>query len=98
MSLKKTLRTKLNQAKKRDKKVIITDIAIEKIPLIQYNGLLEQKNGFVHILAKTVLKLSKKQNESNEVAITYDLSGEQPYGISFGSEHSVDVCSDTGKL
>ena len=30
--------TKLS-AKKREKKVFITDIAIEKVPLIQYRGL-----------------------------------------------------------
>ena len=33
MSLKKTLRTKLNQAKKRDKKVKITDIAMAETGL-----------------------------------------------------------------
>ena len=32
---------KLEQAKRRDKKVMITDIAIEKVPYIEYKGLTE---------------------------------------------------------
>lgn len=89
---------KLGQAKKRDKKVKITEIAIEKVPFIEYKGLTEEQNKIMQQLAKEVLILSKCENDSNEVAITCDLEAENPlegYGITFGGEFDVDVCSDT---
>lgn len=89
---------KLEQAKKRDKKVMITDIAIEKVPYIEYKGLTEEQNKIMQQLAKEVLSLSSRENDSNEVAITCDLEAENPleeYGITFGGEYDVDVCSDT---
>lgn len=49
-------------------------------------------------LAQEVLAVAKDENDSNEVAITCDLGVENPlevYGVSFGSEHEVDVRSDT---
>lgn len=89
--------TKLS-AKKRDKKVFITDIAIEKVPLIQYRGLNDMENGALYQLAKLVLLTSQTENNSNEVAITCTLDGDNPLegiGISFGSEHEIDICADT---
>lgn len=61
-------------AKKRDKKVYITDIAIEKIPLIQYKGLNDRENDVLYQLAKLVLLTSQTENDSNEVVITCTLS------------------------
>ena len=49
-------------------------------------------------LAQEVLTVSKEQNDSNEVAITCDLGADNPlevYGVSFGTEHEVDVRADT---
>ena len=53
-------------------------------------------------MAKNVLKISKEENDSNEVAITYSLDsvklieqGERYIGIALGSEHDVDPLSDT---
>lgn len=85
-------------AKKRDKKVYITDIAIEKIPLIQYKGLSDRENDVLHQLARLVLLTSQTENNSNEVAIICTLDGDDPWkeiGISFGNEHEVDICADT---
>ena len=85
-------------AKKRDKKVFITDIAIEKVPLIQYRGLSDMENDALYQLAKLVLLTSQTENNSNEVAITCTLDGNNPLeriGISFGNEHEVDICADT---
>jgi hypothetical protein len=49
-----------------------------------------------------VLKISKEENDSNEVAVTYSLKskrlierGERYIGVSLGGEHSVDPLSDT---
>lgn len=88
----------LGMAKKRDKKVYITDIAINKVPLVQYNGFTDNQNQLMQKLAQEVLTVSKEQNDSNEVAITCDLGADNPlevYGVSFGTEHEVDVRADT---
>lgn len=85
-------------AKKRETKVFITDIAIEKVPLIQYRGLSDMENDALYRLAKLVLLTSQTENDSNEVAITCTLDGDDPLegiGISFGDEHEVDICADT---
>ncbi|MBD5549317.1 MAG: hypothetical protein HDQ97_18355 [Lachnospiraceae bacterium] len=37
---------KLRQAKKRDKKIEITDIAIEKVPHIEYKGFTPEQKPF----------------------------------------------------
>lgn len=97
MLLKESV-NELEQAKKHDSKVCITDIAIKKVPYIEYKNLTESKNKIMQRLAKEVLFLAKNCNDSNEVAITCDLALENPlesYGVCLGEEHSVDVCSDT---
>ena len=89
--------TKLS-AKNREKKIFITDIAIEKVPLIQYKGLSDTENSALYQLAKLVLLTSQTENNSNEVAITCTLDADNPLegiGISFGDEHEVDICADT---
>ena len=88
----------LGMAKKRDKKVYITDIAINKVRLVLYNGFTDNQNQLMQKLAQEVLTVSKEQNDSNEVAITCDLGADNPlevYGVSFGTEHEVDVRADT---
>lgn len=87
----------LGQTKKRDKKVYITDIAIEKVPYIEYKGMDEEQNKVIQRLAKLVLRLSKDRNDSNEVAITWDMCGENinKYGIAYGTVNEVDVEADT---
>lgn len=87
---------RLGQAKKRNKKVKITDIAIEKVPYVSYKGLTEKQNKIVQSLAKEVLRLSKENNDSNEVAITCCLkNADILYGVAYGDEHSVNVLADT---
>ncbi len=86
------------QAKRRDRKIYITDIAIDKVPFIQYDGFTDEQNKIMQELAKDVLLLSKEKNDSNEVAITCDLGAENPlgsFGISLGTEHEVDILADT---
>lgn len=88
----------LKQAKRRDRKVYITDIAIDKVPYIKYDGFTEERNRIMQELAKDVLLLSKERNDSNEVAITCDLGAENPlgsFGVSLGTEHEVDILADT---
>ena len=86
----------LRQAKKRDKKVYITDIAIEKVPYVKYKGMDEEQNEIMQKLARLVLKISKTQNDSNEVAIMWDMASRsmEGYGIDRGDEHSVCLGGD----
>lgn len=88
----------LEMAKKRSKKVYITDIAIDKVPLIEYYGFTNEQNQIMQELAKNVLVISKESNDSNEVALTCDLGKPDPlhnFGVALGTEHDVDVLSDT---
>ena len=88
----------LEMSKKRDKKVYITDIAIDKVPLIEYYGFTDEQNQIMQELARNVLVISKESNDSNEVALTSDLGKPDPlhnFGVALGTEHDVDVLSDT---
>ncbi len=88
----------LEQAKKRDKKVYITDVAISKVPFVEYFGFTKEQSQIMQELAKDVLVISKESNDSNEVAITCDLENPDPlhnFGVALGTEHDVDVLSDT---
>ncbi len=88
----------LEQAKRRDRKVYITDIAIEKVPYIEYRGFDSEKCKIMQELTRNVLLLSKEENDSNEVAITCDLGSSNPldkFGIALGTEHEVDILADT---
>lgn len=88
----------LEQAKRRNHKIYITDVAIDKVPLIEYRGFTEIQNKIMRELAQEVLTVSKDLNESNEVAITCDLGVQNPlenYGVALGTEHEVNVLADT---
>lgn len=91
----------LEMAKKRDHKIMITDEAIKKVPRIQYRGIPENEYDNLWDLAKNLLKISKEENNSNEVAITYSLNsaklieqGKKYIGVALGSEHDVDPLSN----
>lgn len=60
---------KLN-ANKRDRKVEITEIAISKVPLVQYREIPKEHYEILREIAKEVLRISKEKNDCNEVAIT----------------------------
>lgn len=92
----------LQMAKKRDHKIMITDEAINKVPRIQYKHIPEVEYDNLWDLAKNVLRISKEENSSNEVALTYTLAhkemierGEKYIGVSLGNEHDVDPLSTT---
>lgn len=92
----------LEMAKKRDHKIMITEDAINKVPFIQYKEIPEEEYPIIQMLAKKVLQLSKDENDSNEVAITYrmDNSGDvkdvaQYFGVDLGDDHSADPMRDS---
>jgi hypothetical protein len=90
-------------AKKRDHKIMITDEAINKVPRIEYKEIEPAQYDILQELVKEVLIISKNDNDSDEVAITYSLDNlneisddrELIYGVSLGDEHSVDPEEDT---
>ena len=86
----------IGQAKKRNKKVYITDIAIEKVPYIRYKGMNEAQNRTMQKLARLMLKIAKTENDSNEVAVTWDMTsrGVEHYGIDRGDEDGVRLGGD----
>lgn len=102
MDEKKISMNELEMAKKRDHKIIITDAAIEKVPLVKYKEIPESEYLMLQELAKEVLMVSKNDNDSNEVALTYSLDyrnliaeGKGFMGVALGDEHSVDPCMNT---
>ena len=83
------------QSKERFKKVMITDVAITKVPRIEYKDLTKEQNDALYEIAQIVLLRSKAENNSDEVAITVDLddlAGRQ--GFQKGDEHEVEIDAD----
>ncbi len=92
----------LEMAKKRNHKIMITDEAITKVPRVQYKEISETEYDNIRELARQVLQISKDENDSNEVALTYSLEskklieeGKRYLGIALGAEHDVDPLSDS---
>ena len=92
----------LEMANKRNHKIMITDEAIEKVPFIKYREIPEEEYPIIQMLAKKVLQLSKEENDSNEVAITYsmddadfDKDASELFGVDFGDDHSADPMRDS---
>ena len=92
----------LEMAKKRNHKIMITDEAINKVPHVKYKEIPETEYDNLQELARQVLKISKEENNSDEVAVTYSLesiklieTGKRYIGIALGTEHAVDPLSDS---
>ena len=86
---------------KNDHKIKITDIAISKVPYVNYPDLSSEECSKLHELEVLLLGLSQKENNNNEVAITYRLykepneTEEDRIAIVYGDEHEVDLGADT---
>lgn len=61
----------LEQAKKRDHKIAVTDVAIDKVPLVQVKGFSAEQNLRLQEAHKEILRIAKTQNDSNEVLGVY---------------------------
>lgn len=92
----------LEMGNKRDRKMMITDEAIDKVPFIKYKEIPEDEYPIIQMLAKKVLQLSKNENNSNEVAITYSMDEiksnehmENLFGVDFGDDHSANPLRDS---
>lgn len=79
---------------------MITEEAIKKVPYIKYKEIPEEEYEIIYRLTQQVLQLSKEENNSNEVAITYSfdtdktIAQEEVVGVQFGDEHSVNPLAD----
>ena len=67
----------LEMAKKRDHKIIITDEAINKVPLVQYKEIPETEYDNPRELARQVLQLSTDDHDHRKGARTYSLESAQ---------------------
>ena len=80
--------------KNRGQKVAITDIAIQKVPLVAPNGADHQTAFFIQETHKDLLRFAQKQNDSNEVACLLDLTTGEKLDFVKGDQISVDVEAD----
>ena len=80
--------------KNRGKKVFITDIAIQKVPLVAPYGADDRTALFIQDTHKKLLTFSKEQNNSNEAAGLIDLATNERQHFVKGDETSVDVEKD----
>lgn len=80
----------LEQAKKRDHKILVTDIAIEKIPKSNIHYLSAEQNNLIYENHKALLRKSQIVNNSDEVAMLFDLNT-GAIADKLGSEHKVNV-------
>ena len=80
--------------KNRGQKVAITDIAIQKVPLVAPNGADDRTALFIQQTHKELLRFAQKQNDSNEVACLLDLTTGEKLDFVKGDQISVNIEAD----
>lgn len=83
----------LEQAKKRDHKIVITDVAIEKVPYIEVTGLSNDVCKAIQDEHKEILRIAKAKNDSNEVLTIMTADGLEKIRI-FGDEFEVNPSNE----
>lgn len=81
---------------KKDHKINITDVAINKIPFVKFPILSEEQNCELFEFEHEVLKISSNTNDNNEVAITcaFDDFVQTKYSIVLGTEYEINLLAD----
>ena len=79
----------MDQSKKRDHKIIVTDMAIEKVPYIKIPGLSDEICKAIQNEHKEILRISKNQNNSNEVLSLMTITNLEIVRV-LGDEFKVD--------
>lgn len=74
----------MEQAKKRDHKIMITDVAISKVPYVEVPGLSKEICKAIQIEHKEILRLAQRENESNEVLSLFPRSLSKPVRVKGG--------------
>jgi hypothetical protein len=80
----------LEQAKKRDQKIMITDIAINKVPRVKVPDFTHEQNELLHQVHKEALSVAMRENNSDEVSFVYNLHTNEKVKI-LGDSQSVDI-------
>lgn len=84
----------MEQAKKRDHKIFITDIAIDKVPYVKVDELSKTLCEAIQQEHKEILRISKTKNDSNEVLSLMLINlKETPIRV-LGNEFRVDPNTD----
>ena len=78
----------LEQAKKRDHKIYITNAAIDKVKKVELSDFSDIQSENMQLKHKELLKIAKNKNDSNEVLLINDLSFKNEVSI-LGSEFNV---------
>lgn len=99
----KTIQDNALYAKKRDHKIDITDVAINKIPRVQFKGFSDMESDILYQLSVLVLWTSLNENNSNEVAITCALDSDKPledvkFFLHFESIRMIVVVTNQGNI
>ena len=94
------INSKIKMSNKKNHKIDITDVAINKVKLIKFEEIPKEEHLIISNLAKMVLEISKENNNSNEVSITYKIGTnikdiDSSIGVQFGNEYEVDPLSNT---
>ena len=61
------------EQKRRNRPIIITDVAISKVPMIRFHGFSEEENIFIQQQHMRLLQKAKDDNNSCEVGILVDI-------------------------
>lgn len=84
----------LEQAKKRDHKIFVTDVAIDKVPYVAIPGFTKEQNEYLQEEHKNILRIAKAENDSNEVLFVQSKQFDSiPIKI-FGTSNSVNYANN----
>ena len=82
----------MEQAKKRDHKIFITDVAIEKVSYVHVAGLSERICKAIQEEHKELLRIAQKENDSNEVLTVWNFMLSRKIRV-MGTENYVNVAT-----
>ena len=80
----------LSQARKKDHVFEITNMAIERVPVVEMPLFSDLQNNFLASLHREVLRIAKLENAGKEVALVTTISFGRPIKV-LGDEHSVNL-------
>lgn len=80
----------MEQAKKRDKKIYITDVAIDKVTKTKIKLLSSEQNAKIDAVHRELLTVSKNANDSNEAAFLFSMYSSEKFS-QMGTEHAVNI-------
>lgn len=78
----------LEQAKKRDHKIYVTDVAIDKVDKVSLSDFSEEQISAMQRKHKELLRIAKNENDSNEVLLINDLEFKSEVSV-LGGEFKV---------